>query len=159
MARAIEACLKNEEGGRSRFGALATGLGSMSSRYKFLTPPYIVLLVRTFLTLEGIAAKADPDFNIYVASLPYAVRRAMAPATEEGRRAMRAAFLNEADNTVRWDRIAELLGGEGGGGGETTKNTAAEAEEEGESTGDAREGRLPPTEAEMENEHLFLMPF
>ena len=159
MARAIEACLKNEEGGRSRFGALATGLGSMSSRYKFLTPPYIVLLVRTFLTLEGIAAKADPDFNIYVASLPYAVRRAMAPATEEGRRAMRAAFLNEADNTVRWDRIAELLGGEGGGGGETTKNTAAEAEEEGESTGDAREGRLPPTEAEMENAIFAEMAF
>ena len=159
MARAIEACLKNEEGGRSRFGALATGLGSMSSRYKFLTPPYIVLLVRTFLTLEGIAAKADPDFNIYVASLPYAVRRAMAPATEEGRRAMRAAFLNEADNSVRWDRIAELLGGEGGGGGETTKKTAAEAEEEGESTGDAREGQLPPTEAEMENAIFAEMAF
>jgi hypothetical protein len=167
MASAIEACLKNEEGGRSRFGALATGLGSMSSRYKFLTPPYIVLLVRTFLTLEGIAAKADPDFNIYVASLPYAVRRAMAPATEEGRRAMRAAFLNEADNTVRWDRIAELMGGEGGDGEETTF-TAAEAEE-GESTGDARsekkekgarpEGRLPPTEAEMENAIFAEMAF
>ena len=70
MAEAIETCLMAEEGGQSRFGALATGLGAMSSRYKFLTPPYIVLLVRTFLTLEGIAAKADPDFNIYTASLP-----------------------------------------------------------------------------------------
>ena len=90
MAEAIETCLMAEEGGQSRFGALATGLGAMSSRYKFLTPPYIVLLVRTFLTLEGIAAKADPDFNIYTASLPYAIRRAMAPATEEGQKAMRA---------------------------------------------------------------------
>ena len=87
MAEAIETCLMAEEGGQSRFGALATGLGAMSSRYKFLTPPYIVLLVRTFLTLEGIAAKADPDFNIYTASLPYAIRRAMAPATEEGQKA------------------------------------------------------------------------
>jgi hypothetical protein len=121
MASAIEACLTAEEGGQSRFGALATGLGAMSSRYKFLTPPYIVLLVRTFLTLEGIAAKADPDFNIYTASLPYAIRRAMAPATPEGRRLMRDAFLNEHDNSVRWDRIAELLGNELPGDAEKTK--------------------------------------
>ena len=121
MALAIEACLTAEEGGQSRFGALATGLGAMSSRYKFLTPPYIVLLVRTFLTLEGIAAKADPDFNIYTASLPYAIRRAMAPATPEGRRLMRDAFLNEHDNSVRWDRIAELLGNELPGDAEKTK--------------------------------------
>jgi hypothetical protein len=121
MALAIEACLTAEEGGQSRFGALATGLGAMSSRYKFLTPPYIVLLVRTFLTLEGIAAKADPDFNIYTASLPYAIRRAMAPATPEGRRLMRDAFLNEHDNSVRWDRIAELLRNELPGDAEKTK--------------------------------------
>mgnify|MGYP006131992241 FL=1 len=110
MAFAIEQCLTAEEGGQSRFGALATGLGAMSGRYKFLTPPYIVLLVRTFLTLEGIAQKADPEFNIYAASLPYAIRRAMAPATAKGKTQMRDAFLNVEDNTVRWDRIAELLG-------------------------------------------------
>ena len=121
MALAIEACLTAEEGGQSRFGALATGLGAMSSRYKFLTPPYIVLLVRTFLTLEGIAAKADPDFNIYTASLPYAIRRAMAPATPEGRRLMRDAFLNEHDNSVRWDRVAELLRNELPGDADETK--------------------------------------
>ena len=120
MALAIEACLTAEAGGQSRFGALATGLGAMSSRYKFLTPPYIVLLVRTFLTLEGIAAKADPDFNIYTASLPYAIRRAMAPATPEGRRLMRDAFL-EHDNSVRWDRVAELLRNELPGDAEKTK--------------------------------------
>ena len=120
MALAIEACLTAEEGGQSRFGALATGLGAMSSRYKFLTPPYIVLLVRTFLTLEGIAGKADPDFNIYTASLPYAIRRAMAPATPEGRRLMRDAFL-EHDNSVRWDRVAELLRNELPGDAEKTK--------------------------------------
>ena len=57
MASAIEQCLTTETGGRTRFGALATGLAGMSGEYKFLTPPYIVLLVRTFLTLEGIAQK------------------------------------------------------------------------------------------------------
>ena len=136
MAGAIERCLMAEEGGQSRFGALATGLGALSSRYKFLTPPYIVLLVRTFLTLEGIAAKADPDFNIYVASLPYAIRRAMAPATPEGRRAMRDAFLNEHDNSVRWERIAELLGNEA---------AAAEPAERTGGTGEEAPPRLETT--------------
>ena len=139
MAGAIEACLTAEEGGQSRFGALATGLGAMSSRYKFLTPPYIVLLVRTFLTLEGIAAKADPDFNIYTASLPYAIRRAMAPATPEGRRAMRDAFLNEHDNSVRWDRIAELLGNESSESSESSGSS-----ESSESSADARRNRDAP---------------
>ena len=155
MAGAIERCLMAEEGGQSRFGALATGLGAMSSRYKFLTPPYIVLLVRTFLTLEGIAAKADPDFNIYTASLPYAIRRAMAPATPEGRRAMRDAFLNEHDNSVRWERIAELLGNEAaaereraGGTGEaaprleTTKTTQTRPPTRASSDDDAASASL-----------------
>ena len=26
---------------------------------------YIILLIRTFLTLEGIAGQVDPNFNIY----------------------------------------------------------------------------------------------
>ena len=130
-------CLMAEEGGQSRFGALATGLGAMSSRYKFLTPPYIVLLVRTFLTLEGIAAKADPDFNIYTASLPYAIRRAMAPATEEGQKAMRDAFLNEKDNSIRWERISELLG--------------QQSEEAAVAASSADDALEPKTESEMED--------
>jgi predicted unusual protein kinase regulating ubiquinone biosynthesis (AarF/ABC1/UbiB family) len=130
MASAIDEALSGEEGGQSRFGALATGLGAMSGTYKFLTPPYIVLLVRTFLTLEGIAAKADPDFNIYTASLPYAIRRAMAPATPEGRKAMRAAFLNEHDNSVRWERITELVGGAGKSGAGDESEVAAKTDHE-----------------------------
>ena len=30
-------------------------------------PRYILLLIRTFLTLEGIAGQVDPNFNIYEA--------------------------------------------------------------------------------------------
>ena len=165
MAGAIEAALTAEEGGRSRFGALATGLGSMSGRYKFLTPPYIVLLVRTFLTLEGIAAKADPDFNIYTASLPYAIRRAMAPATPEGQKAMRDAFLNPADNTIRWDKIEELFASAGEGEGEAEAEASdgaddrvvaaaaaeeekEEEEEEEDASSSATKTELPPPQTE-----------
>ena len=108
MTAAVAKTLSSEEGGQSRFGALATGLAKLSANFKFLTPPYIILLIRTFLTLEGIAEKADPNFNIYTAALPYAIRRAMAPSTPEGQRAMRETFLNES-NELRWDRMEELV--------------------------------------------------
>ena len=108
MTAAVAQTLSTEEGGQSRFGALATGLAKLSANFKFLTPPYIILLIRTFLTLEGIAEKADPNFNIYTASLPYAIRRAMAPSTPEGQKAMRETFLNESGE-LRWDRIEELV--------------------------------------------------
>ena len=60
-AFASQAC----PGGGSRFGALSVVLGDMGYSWQMYTPPYIILLIRTFLTLEGIAGKVDPDFNIY----------------------------------------------------------------------------------------------
>jgi len=110
IALAIKDQLEGEAGGRTRFGALATGLAKLSLTYHFLTPPYIILLIRTFLTLEGIAAKADPNFNIYEAALPYAIRRAMAPATPDGFEAMRKAWLTDK-NELNMDRLREFLGG------------------------------------------------
>ena len=57
----MEAC----PGGGSRFGALSTVLGDMGFFWQMYTPPYVILLIRTFLTLEGIASQVDPAFNIY----------------------------------------------------------------------------------------------
>jgi hypothetical protein len=72
------------------------------------TPPYIILLIRTFLTLEGIASQVDPDFNIYEVSLPWAVQRALSPATAKGAQALRDALLTR-ENKLRWDRVHELV--------------------------------------------------
>lgn len=62
------------EGGLSRFGALSTVLFDMSTRWEEFTPPYILLLIRTFLTLEGVAGQVDKNFNIYEAALPWAIQ-------------------------------------------------------------------------------------
>jgi hypothetical protein len=70
MAEAIRTTLMAEEGGQSRFGALATGLGALSSRYRFLTPPYIVLLVRTFLTLAGGGVIDNKHITVPTYSVP-----------------------------------------------------------------------------------------
>ena len=55
FAAALEKQMKEEDGGLSRFGALATALTKLSYRYHMQMPGYIILFIRTFLTLEGIA--------------------------------------------------------------------------------------------------------
>eukprot|EP00931_Biecheleriopsis_adriatica_P045422 TRINITY_DN26017_c0_g1_i1.p1 TRINITY_DN26017_c0_g1~~TRINITY_DN26017_c0_g1_i1.p1 ORF type:complete len:757 (-),score=170.69 TRINITY_DN26017_c0_g1_i1:40-2310(-) len=112
VVEAVAAQMKEEEGGESRFSAMASGLEKLSWRYLMLTPSYIVLITRTFMTLEGIAEKVDPGFNIYTAALPIAVRRAIAPRTREGQVALRHAVLQEGGE-VRWQRLEQLLA-EGG---------------------------------------------
>lgn len=53
FAKGVQRALIAEEDGQTRFGALATGLGGLSGEFKFLCPPFIILLCRTFLTLEA----------------------------------------------------------------------------------------------------------
>ena len=66
FASELQTAMQETVGGTSRFGALATVLNQkLAPRWKMFTPPYVLLLIRTFLTLEGIAARVDPDFNIY----------------------------------------------------------------------------------------------
>ena len=97
------------EDGTSRFGAFATVLNQeLAPRWKMFTPPYVLLLIRTFLTLEGIAARVDPNFNIYEMAMPWAVRRSLSPSSSEGIRALRDTLLTD-DNRVQWGRLLELL--------------------------------------------------
>merc|ERR1719335_2103523 len=97
--------------GTSRFGGLVTALNQkLSANWKLFTPPYVLLLIRTYLTLEGIAARVDPDFNIYKIAMPWAMRRSLSPSSAQGKAALRDALLDN-ENRVRWNRL-ELLAAE-----------------------------------------------
>jgi len=101
--------MRTVEGGTSRFGALATVLNQyLSERWKMQTPPYVLLLIRTFLTLEGIAGRVDPDFNIYEMAMPWAVRRSLSPATKDGIATLRSTLLTK-DNKIQWNRFVEMV--------------------------------------------------
>jgi len=107
FALALEAQMKAEEGGLSRFGALAGALTKLSDRYHMTMPGYIILFIRTFLTLEGIAGVVKPDFNIYEASLPYALQRALSPKTEEAVAALRETWVTDT-GAPRWETLNAL---------------------------------------------------
>jgi len=108
MAAELEERMQSAPGGTSRFGALSVVLFEMSREWRMYSPPYILLLIRTFLTLEGIAGQVDPNFNIYEVALPWAIKRALSPSTPAGQAALRASILTE-DNRLRWDNILDLL--------------------------------------------------
>ena len=89
--------------------ALATVLNQeLAPNWKMFTPPYILLLIRTFLTLEGIAGRVDPEFNIYEMAMPWAMRRSLSPESDEGIATLRSTFLTP-DNRVQWARLLELI--------------------------------------------------
>ena len=93
---------------QTRFGDMAAALKRLSNRYLMLTPDYVVLMTRTFVTLEGIAASYDPDFNIYTTALPITLRRLVSPSTPQARTALRNNVLTETGE-VKWSELQELL--------------------------------------------------
>jgi hypothetical protein len=108
MAEEVERRMSAAPETGSRFGALAAVLGDMGFTWYMFTPPYIILLTRTFLTLEGIANQVDPAFNVYEVALPWAVRRALAPSTENGMKTLRGSVLKE-DGTFQWGRVDDIV--------------------------------------------------
>lgn len=109
LSKELGDAMRSEEGGTSRFGALATVLNNrLSARWKMATPPYVLLLIRTFLTLEGIAGRVDPNFNIYEMAMPWAIRRSLSPSTRDGITTLKNAVLTP-DDRIQWSRLLDFL--------------------------------------------------
>jgi len=108
FATELRKSMQNDPDGTSRFGALATVLSALGDNWRMYTPPYVLLLIRTFLTLEGIAAKVDPSFNIYEVSLPWAIKRSLSPSSAMGVQSLRQALLTDT-NQLQWSRLQALI--------------------------------------------------
>ena len=59
---------------RRAFGQLYEELSGLAFKYYFTIPSYYILVMRAFVTLEGIALSTDDQgsFNMYSATAPYA---------------------------------------------------------------------------------------
>ena len=108
LSQDLRDAMEGAEGGTSRFGALATVLNGLSTKWKMQTPPYVLLLIRTFLTLEGIASRVDPDFNIYEMAMPWAIRRSLSPSTTDGIQTLRSTILTD-NGRIQWSRFIEMV--------------------------------------------------
>ncbi|CAE7910236.1 unnamed protein product, partial [Symbiodinium sp. KB8] len=65
FADALAKEFEEDSEAQAKLGATVAAIRRLSDRYLMLTPPYVVLITRTFVTLEGLVDRVDPDYNIY----------------------------------------------------------------------------------------------
>eukprot|EP00238_Polyblepharides_amylifera_P010250 CAMPEP_0196600754 /NCGR_PEP_ID=MMETSP1081-20130531/95554_1 /TAXON_ID=36882 /ORGANISM="Pyramimonas amylifera, Strain CCMP720" /LENGTH=517 /DNA_ID=CAMNT_0041926607 /DNA_START=363 /DNA_END=1916 /DNA_ORIENTATION=+ len=62
---------------RKQFKAISNELNQIFFDHPFQVPEYFALITRALIVLEGIAVSGDPDFDLFQASYPFAMKRAV----------------------------------------------------------------------------------
>jgi len=92
---------------RMDFKAVTDDLSGVMYRFPFQVPPYYALIIRSLVTLEGIALSVDPEFKILGAAYPYFARRLMEDPDPDLRRSLREMLFDGDD--FRWQRLESLI--------------------------------------------------
>jgi predicted unusual protein kinase regulating ubiquinone biosynthesis (AarF/ABC1/UbiB family) len=75
--------------------------------YPFRVPAYYALIVRSLLTMEGIAMSVDPNFKVLSAAYPYVAKRLLTDPAPALRTSLRELLFK--DGSFRWNRLENLL--------------------------------------------------
>ncbi len=89
------------------FKAVTDDMSGIMYKFPFKLPPYYALIIRSLITLEGIALSVDPDFKILGAAYPYFARRLMEDENPELRDSLKEMLFDE--NILKWERLNDLL--------------------------------------------------
>ena len=92
---------------RMDFKAVTDDLSGVMYRFPFQVPPYYALIIRSLVTLEGIALSVDPDFKILGAAYPYFARRLMEDPDPQLRNSLREMLFD--GEIFRWQRLDNLI--------------------------------------------------
>src|ERR687886_211695 len=75
--------------------------------YPFRVPAYYALIIRSLVTLEGIAINVDPNFKVLSKAYPYISKRLLTDPAPELRASLRDLLFK--DGSFRWNRLENLL--------------------------------------------------
>ncbi len=92
---------------RMDFKAVTDDLSGVMYRFPFQVPPYYALIIRSLVTLEGIALSVDPDFKILGAAYPYFARRLMEDPDPSLRQSLKEMLFD--GDVFRWQRLDNLI--------------------------------------------------
>ncbi|HEY9846969.1 MAG TPA: AarF/ABC1/UbiB kinase family protein, partial [Candidatus Caenarcaniphilales bacterium] len=89
------------------FQSIVDQLSELMYEYPFQVPAYYALILRSLVTLEGIAIGIDPNFKVLSAAYPYVAKRILTDPAPE----LRASLSNLLfkDDRFRWNRLENLL--------------------------------------------------
>ncbi len=82
-------------------------LSALMYEYPFTVPAYYALIIRSLVTLEGIAIHVDPEFKVLSKAYPYVAKRLLTDQSPELRESLRDLLFK--DGSFRWNRLENLL--------------------------------------------------
>ncbi len=89
------------------FKSVTDDMSGVMYKFPFKLPPYYALIIRSLITLEGIALSVDPDFKILGAAYPYFARRLMEDPDPQLRESLKEMLFD--NKKFKWDRLEDLL--------------------------------------------------
>jgi len=92
---------------RMDFKSVTDDMSSIMYKFPFQLPPYYALIIRSLITLEGIALSVDPEFKILGAAYPYFARRLMEDPDPNLRKSLKEMLFE--GEIFKWERLENLL--------------------------------------------------
>ncbi|MDX2271528.1 MAG: AarF/ABC1/UbiB kinase family protein [Cyanobacteriota bacterium] len=89
------------------FKSMTDKLSAVMYDYPFRVPAYYALIIRSLLTLEGIAISLDPNFKVLSVAYPYVAGRLLSDPAPELRISLKELLFGEGQ--FRWNRLENLL--------------------------------------------------
>lgn len=89
------------------FKSITDQLSALMYDYPFRVPAYYALIIRSLVTLEGIAINVDPNFKVLSKAYPYVAKRLLSDPAPELRSSLKDLLFKEG--SFRWNRLENLL--------------------------------------------------
>ena len=89
------------------FKSITDQLSALMYEYPFRVPAYYALIIRSLVTLEGIAINVEPNFKVLSKAYPYVAKRLLTDPSPELRTSLRDLLFKDGD--FRWNRLENLL--------------------------------------------------
>ena len=89
------------------FKSITDQLSELMYEYPFKVPAYYALIIRSLVTLEGIAINVDPEFKVLSKAYPYVAKRLLTDPSPQLRNSLRELLFK--DDRFRWNRLENLL--------------------------------------------------
>ncbi|MEM1369043.1 MAG: AarF/ABC1/UbiB kinase family protein [Cyanobacteria bacterium P01_H01_bin.15] len=89
------------------FKSITDQMSAMMYEFPFSVPAYYALIIRSMVTLEGIAINIDPEFKVLSKAYPYVAKRLLTDPAPELRASLRDLLFK--DGSFRWNRLENLL--------------------------------------------------
>lgn len=89
------------------FKSITDQLSRVMYEFPFRVPAYYALIIRSLVTLEGIAINVDPNFKVLSKAYPYVAKRLLTDQSPQLRSSLQDLLFKEGD--FRWNRLENLL--------------------------------------------------